>query len=88
MFDPHVGHDFKPCPHWTHTAKWPQGTNANARCLVEHTIHRLVAAFVDARCDEELGDGWDNDFCWSVSECLFSDNPLLDVLDDSILTQL
>ncbi len=56
MFDPHVGQDFKPCPHGTHATKWPQGTITTARCRVEHTIHRLVAVFADGCCDEQLGD--------------------------------
>jgi hypothetical protein len=77
MSDPHVGHIFEPCPHGIHTTKWPQGTNAIARCLVEHIIHRLVAALVDDSCGDRL--------CESVSDCLSS---LLDVLDDSILMQL
>jgi len=56
MFDPHVGQDFRECPHGTQATRWPHGTNATARCLVEHIIHRLVAAFVDGCCDEVLGD--------------------------------
>jgi hypothetical protein len=78
MFDPHVGQDVKPCPQGTHTAKWPQGTKTIARSLVEHIIHRLVAAV----------DDWDNGLSGSVLDCLFSDNPLLDASDDSIFMQL
>jgi len=80
MFDPHVGQDFIPCPQIIHATTWPHGTNATARCLVEHIIHRLVAVFVDGCCDEELGDNRRSDFV--------SDSSLLDVLDDSILMQL
>jgi hypothetical protein len=97
MFDPHVGQDCKLWPHGTHTAKWPQGTNASARRLLEHTIHKLVAGFADPCCAKELDDDWDNDlfslsdFDGSVSSRLSTGNPLSEVLSpssDAILTQL
>lgn len=56
MSTPHLGHDFKLYPHSTHPAKCPQGTNANARCLVEHTIHRLVAVVTDNPLLDALDD--------------------------------
>jgi hypothetical protein len=91
MVNPHVGQVAKLWPQGTHTLKCPQGTNASARGFVEHTIHRLVAIFVDACCDEELEDDWDNDWLDSLSHCLSSGKPQGDGLllsNESILMHL
>lgn len=55
MFFSQTGHTTKLWPHGTHTLKCPQGTNANARFLIEHTTQRVVE-FVVPCCVVELDE--------------------------------